>query len=90
MPCYRYANLQAPLGFDKFGYSIRSRKGTRFHESIGKHYSDGYKQGDVLGVHISMPEVQERDLLPASYKVSYRIEVKVLFDHLSSFLRTNL
>lgn len=25
----RYANLQAPLGFDKFGYSVRSRKGTR-------------------------------------------------------------
>lgn len=25
----RYANLQAPLGYDKFGYSWRSRKGTR-------------------------------------------------------------
>lgn len=24
-----YANLQAPLGYDKFGYSWRSRKGTR-------------------------------------------------------------
>ena len=30
----RYANLQAPLGFDKFGYSMRSRKGTRFHQVI--------------------------------------------------------
>ena len=29
------ANLQAPLGFDKFGYSCRSRKGTKFHEAIG-------------------------------------------------------
>ena len=29
------ANLQTPLGFDKFGYSWRSRKGTKFHESIG-------------------------------------------------------
>ena len=25
----RYANLQAPLGYDKFAYSWRSRKGTR-------------------------------------------------------------
>lgn len=29
------ANLQTPLGFDKFGYSWRSRKGTKFHQSIG-------------------------------------------------------
>jgi len=30
------ANLQTPLGYDKFGYSWRSRKGTKFHESIGQ------------------------------------------------------
>lgn len=43
-------NLQAPVGYDKFGYCWRSRKGTRFHDSIGKHYSDGgFGQGDVLG-----------------------------------------
>lgn len=30
------ANLQAPLGYDRFGYSWRSRKGTKFHQSIGK------------------------------------------------------
>lgn len=29
------ANLQTPLGYDKFGYSWRSKKGTKFHESIG-------------------------------------------------------
>ncbi len=29
------ANLQAPLGYDKFGYSWRSRKGTKFHQSKG-------------------------------------------------------
>ena len=44
----RYANLMAPLGFDKFGYSVRSRKGTKFHESIGKHYSNGYKVRSAL------------------------------------------
>ena len=49
------ANLQAPLGFDKFGYSCRSRKGTKFHDSVGKHYSDGYGQGDVIGCLIELP-----------------------------------
>ncbi len=41
--------LKAPLGFDKFGYSVRSRKGTKFHESMGKHYSSGYKVGGGVG-----------------------------------------
>lgn len=51
-----FANLQAPLGYDKFGYSWRSRKGTRFHESHGKHYSAGYVEGDTLGFLIVLPE----------------------------------
>ncbi|KPJ05991.1 Set1/Ash2 histone methyltransferase complex subunit ASH2 [Papilio machaon] len=32
----RYANLQAPLGYDKFGYSWRSRKGTRYIHTTDK------------------------------------------------------
>ena len=62
------ANLQAPLGFDKFGYSCRSRKGTKFHDSVGKHYSDGYSQGDVIGCLIELPE--DSINLPPSFKVS--------------------
>ena len=63
------ANLQAPLGFDKFGYSCRSRKGTKFHEAIGKHYSNGYKTGDILGCMISLPTLPKQDYMPPSYKV---------------------
>ena len=61
--------MQAPLGFDKFGYSCRSRKGTKFHESIGKHYSDGYKEGDYIGCLIHLPEIEKYDYLPKPYKV---------------------
>nr|ALJ75660.1 ASH2 [Schmidtea mediterranea] len=43
-------NLQAPCGFDKFSYACRSRFGTAFNQSKGKHYMNhGYKKGDVLG-----------------------------------------
>uniref|UniRef100_A0A671Q680 Set1/Ash2 histone methyltransferase complex subunit ASH2 n=1 Tax=Sinocyclocheilus anshuiensis TaxID=1608454 RepID=A0A671Q680_9TELE len=52
-------NLQAPLGYDKFSYSWRSKKGTRFHQSIGKHYSDSYGQGDILGFYIELPDDTE-------------------------------
>ncbi|KAH0623182.1 hypothetical protein JD844_031222 [Phrynosoma platyrhinos] len=62
-------NLQAPLGYDKFSYSWRSKKGTKFHQSIGKHYSSGYGQGDVLGFYISLPdETETAKSLPDTYK----------------------
>nr|CAH8820331.1 unnamed protein product [Trichobilharzia regenti] len=49
-------NLQAPCGFDKFSYSWRSRLGTVFHESHGKHYTNGgYKKDDVIGCLIHLP-----------------------------------
>jgi Set1/Ash2 histone methyltransferase complex subunit ASH2 len=63
-----YANLQSQLGYDKFGYSWRSRKGTKFHESHGKHYSDGYGEGDVLGFLIEMPEQEGVRYIPNTFK----------------------
>lgn len=63
-----YANLQAPLGYDKFGYSWRSRKGTKFHESKGKHYSSGYGEGDVLGFLIVLPDNYNSSHIPNTYK----------------------
>ncbi|XP_069680550.1 set1/Ash2 histone methyltransferase complex subunit ASH2 [Periplaneta americana] len=63
-----YANLQAPLGYDKFGYSWRSRKGTRFHECRGKHYSSGYGEGDTLGFLIVLPESTDINYIPHTYK----------------------
>lgn len=63
-----YGNLQAPLGYDKFGYSWRSRKGTKFTESQGKHYSDAYGEGDTLGLLIDLPEFPTMDYLPNTFK----------------------
>ncbi|XP_017849432.1 set1/Ash2 histone methyltransferase complex subunit ASH2 isoform X2 [Drosophila busckii] len=63
-----YGNLQAPLGYDKFGYSWRSRKGTRFTESHGKHYSEPYGEGDTLGLLITLPEDTAQDYLPNTFK----------------------
>lgn len=64
------ANLQTPIGTDKFGYSWRSRKGTIFHEASGLHYSNGgYTENDVLGFLIILPETTHPDvMLPRKYK----------------------
>ncbi len=59
-------NLQAPCGYDKFSYSIRSRMGTVFHDSRGKHYADGgYAKGDVIGCLIHLPKAPRADLFPS-------------------------
>lgn len=69
-------NLQGPAGYDKFSYSWRSRKGTAFHDSRGKHFADsGYGQGDVVGFLIHLPSdvecetgVNHKNWLPPTYK----------------------
>ncbi|KAH9423128.1 Set1/Ash2 histone methyltransferase complex subunit ASH2 [Dermatophagoides pteronyssinus] len=67
------AQLFTPIGYDKFGYSCRSLKGTKFHESIGKHYMDGgYDIGDVIGCLIHLPRPKDVtsaiSMLPKTYK----------------------
>lgn len=79
-----YANLQAPLGYDKFGYSWRSRKGTKFHESIGKSYSPGYGEGDTLGFLIVMPQsAAHSEYMPSTFKDRVS-EAKLVEDLLNS------
>ncbi|XP_042200452.1 set1/Ash2 histone methyltransferase complex subunit ASH2 isoform X2 [Callorhinchus milii] len=70
-------NLQAPLGYDKFSYSWRSKRGTKFHQSFGKSYSEGYGQGDVLGFYLHLPEDTEAArALPDTYKDKALIKFK--------------
>lgn len=73
-------NLQAPLGYDRFGYSWRSRKGTKFHESRGYHFHDGgYGAGDTLGFLIELPRSKEKEgklSLPDAFKDRRLVKVK--------------
>lgn len=64
-----YANLQAPLGYDHYGYSWRSRFGTKFHQARGKTYdrSGGYKQGDIIGCMIELPYGNPKNLTQAHH-----------------------
>lgn len=79
---FQIANLQGPLGYDKFSYSWRSRKGSKFHESRGLHYSEeGYGQGDVLGFLIHLPDNHSIIPLPPIYKDKVFIAL-----HLSKYL----
>lgn len=35
-------DVQAPVGFDHYGYSYRDINGTKFHQSHGTDYGEGY------------------------------------------------
>ncbi|GJQ74715.1 putative zinc ion binding protein [Trypoxylus dichotomus] len=59
---------EMPEGYDKFGYSWRSKKGTKFHESCGKKYSSTYGEGDTLGFLIILPESVHTRLIPNTFK----------------------
>jgi len=48
-------DVQAPVGFDKYGYSYRDKEGTIFHQSRGRTYGQPYAPGDVIGFYISLP-----------------------------------
>ncbi|KAI0990064.1 hypothetical protein GJ496_001824 [Pomphorhynchus laevis] len=62
-------NLNAPCGYDQFSYSWRARKGTVFHNSCGKHYSnEGYRRNDILGCLIHLPCKDITMMLPKPYK----------------------
>jgi hypothetical protein len=58
------------------------RKGTVFHESLGKHFSQGYGEGDVLGILIELPEIPNGNYIPPTYKDKVRLfilDVSTLF-----------
>ncbi|KAL5477079.1 hypothetical protein EMCRGX_G023821 [Ephydatia muelleri] len=73
-------NLQAPCGYDKLSYSWRSKFGTIFHQSRGKHYSDGggYGTGDTVGFLIKLPQSNERRY-PPTHKDEALIRFKNFF-----------
>lgn len=52
----------------KFTSFLIDRKGTRFHESKGKHYNDGYGEGDTLGFLIVLPNAHDASHIPKTYK----------------------
>lgn len=81
-------NLQGPAGYDKFSYGWRSRKGTAFHDSRGKHFSaGGFRQGDTVGLLIHLPDnsddtpdsLNRESFLPLTHKEKPLVKFKSYF-----------
>lgn len=56
----REASLEAPIGFDGYGYGLRDTTGQKITLSRPKPFmSQGFKSGDTLGLLISLPTLKE-------------------------------
>ena len=51
--------LQAPIGFDAFGYGYRDVDGSRVHKALRSEYGEGFKEGDVIGMVLHLPVEEE-------------------------------
>ncbi|KAJ4807282.1 Set1/Ash2 histone methyltransferase complex subunit ASH2 [Rhynchospora pubera] len=50
-------DLQAPVGFDSYSYGFRDIDGSKIHKALREKYAkEGYKEGDVIGFYINLPE----------------------------------
>ncbi|KAK1318367.1 hypothetical protein QJS10_CPB04g00329 [Acorus calamus] len=50
-------DLQAPVGYDANSFGYRDIDGSKVHKALRERYGeDGYREGDVIGFYISLPE----------------------------------
>lgn len=49
-------DLQAPVGYDANSFGYRDIDGSKIHKALRQKYGEeGYKEGDVIGVYINLP-----------------------------------
>ncbi|KAJ0021280.1 hypothetical protein Pint_31020 [Pistacia integerrima] len=50
-------DLQAPVGYDGNSFGYRDIDGSKIHKALREKYGEeGYKEGDVIGFYINLPE----------------------------------
>ncbi|KAK9273302.1 hypothetical protein L1049_018109 [Liquidambar formosana] len=50
-------DLQAPVGYDSNSFGYRDIDGSKIHKALREKYGDeGYKEGDVIGFYINLPD----------------------------------
>ncbi|GIL55194.1 hypothetical protein Vafri_10798 [Volvox africanus] len=54
--CTRKAELQAPVGYDTFGFSYRDVDGSKVSNGLREAYGQSFREGDVVGMYIFLPK----------------------------------
>ncbi|KAK4524133.1 hypothetical protein GAYE_SCF01G2032 [Galdieria yellowstonensis] len=53
--CTIQADMEAPIGYDKYGYSIRDKTGEIFHEQRLTPFGESFGEGDTIGCLLHLP-----------------------------------
>ncbi|KAJ1974293.1 transcription factor, contains a PHD finger motif [Dimargaris verticillata] len=53
------ANLDGPVGHDKYGYGLRDETGEVVHSGRRHTFSESFHTGDVIGLYITIPALPE-------------------------------
>ncbi len=56
----REASIEAPVGYDAYGYGLRDATGQKVHLSRPVEFMEPFKSGDTLGLLISLPSVDDQ------------------------------
>eukprot|EP00871_Galdieria_phlegrea_P000764 jgi/Galph1/1689/GphlegSOOS_G385.1 len=54
--CTIEAEMEAPIGYDKYGYSIRDKTGDIFHEQRLVKYGESFGANDTIGCFLHLPD----------------------------------
>lgn len=69
----REASLEAPIGFDGYGYGLRDKTGDKVHLSRPKPFMDeGFQAGDVIGIVVELPEGPFMDVSRSQVAMRYK------------------
>ncbi|KAI8645764.1 hypothetical protein BD408DRAFT_480294 [Parasitella parasitica] len=79
----REACLNAPVGYDAYGYAYRDKTGDKMFCSRPEKYGEPFQSGDVIGLYISIPAKNKakfqsalRRRIPIAYKERFWFEEK--------------
>ena len=50
------SGLQAPVGYDEHSFGYRDLEGSKVHKALREEYGKPYREGDIIGCFIHMPE----------------------------------
>ncbi|GJQ10194.1 hypothetical protein GpartN1_g2886.t1 [Galdieria partita] len=56
--CTIQADMEAPIGYDKYGYSIRDKTGELFHEQRLIPFGEAFGEGDTIGCFLHLPSAK--------------------------------
>ncbi|KAH3679954.1 hypothetical protein WICMUC_000697 [Wickerhamomyces mucosus] len=69
----REASIEAPIGFDGYGYALRDKTGQKVHLSRPCPFMDSFQTGDVIGFLIQLPIMTEfQDITRDQIAIRYR------------------